>query len=89
MFEEVELGGAAGLGAVEVDEVDPMGAGLFEGLGGLDGVEVVVELTVVVALLKADDLAVAEVDAGDDLECHRGGQINARVRNDEGELLAT
>lgn len=74
------MGGAAGFGAVEVDEVDPRCAGLLEGFGGCDGVEGVVDLAGVVALLEADDLAVAEVDGGDDLETHRGEKVTG---NDE------
>ncbi len=66
MGDEIGLDGAAFLGAVEVDDMHPFGAGFGEGLGGLEGVDVVVELLGVVALLQADDAAGAEVDAGDD-----------------------
>jgi len=64
--DEVGLDGAAFLGAVEIDDVHPLGAGFGEGFGGLLRVDVVVELLGVVALLEADDAAGAEVDAGDD-----------------------
>ena len=66
VFDEIGLDGVAFLGAVEIDDVHPFGTGVGEGLGGVEGVDVIIELEGVVALFEADDLAVAEIDAGDD-----------------------
>ena len=54
------------LGAVEIDDVQPFGAGGDEGLDRIGGVDVVIQLAGVIALLEADDMARAEVNAGND-----------------------
>ena len=69
-YDQLRLHRPAFLGAVEVDDVHPVCAGVGEGLGGFDGVNVVVQLLRVVTLLEADDFAGAEVDAGDDDQWH-------------------
>ena len=64
-FDDGEVDGAAFLGAVEIDDVEPLAAGVLEFFGEVEGVGVVGGLLVVVALLEADDFAVAEVNGGD------------------------
>ena len=54
--------GAAFLGGVEVDDVDAVGALAVPVLGHGDGVDAVDGLTLEVALLELDALAVADVD---------------------------
>ena len=51
-------------GAVEIDDVEPLSALVLELEGLVGGVVVVVGLAIVVALLEADALAVAEIDGG-------------------------
>jgi hypothetical protein len=62
----VEVDRVAGLGAVEVDDVQAGGAGGAEGLGLLGRARRVDLLGGEVALLQADRLAAHEVDGGDD-----------------------
>jgi len=45
---------------------------LGEGEGGFQRVHVVIHLAGVIALLEADDLALAQVDTGDDFQRHSG-----------------
>ena len=64
------------LGAVEIDDVQPFGAGGDEGLDRIGGVDVVIQLARVIALLEPDDPAGAEIDAGDDDEGHCEARIS-------------
>ena len=55
---------------VEVDHVQPAGAGQREAIGGLVGRLVEAGHAPVVALQQAHDAPAGEIDGGDDFHCH-------------------
>ena len=73
--DDVAVHRLAGAGGVEIDHVDPRGAGAGEGEGLGDGVVVVDGLAVVVALVEAHGSSVAQVDGG--IELHHAGSFSA------------